>query len=471
MKIPDEGGIATGGHTIKVSSNSYAGYNVLLSASEANNDETSLVNTTNGSSSIPTTIGNLTTPSKLDNNAWGYALTNPAGQETNAIWAGLQPSTHKTAIATTNSLSNQTDNYSVYYGVRVDNPEQLLAGDYQTQVVYTATVNPVEPPAISAIDPSQIETPTNGRSLAIGGSNLASTYNITLHDQNNNPYSCTNIAITDDTKVSCALPNLPVGKYDLVLTTQGGQIGDGVEVVEPHEPVFGDIAYMQDMTPALCASAPEGDTTQLVDKRDGKKYWVAKLADGNCWMTQNLDLDLSKDNTLTPNNTNISKSWTPSVSTTTTISGYDNSDTGKSYDAGNQSYDGVYDVGNAVTAHYLAGNYYQWTAAAAGNANFYGDSAQSICSRGWKLPSESQFSALVSSGLTSSSFMNAPYYLLRSGELIGDSLNGAGYSGSYWSSNPLGTSAYYFSLSVRDGAEVGNSDRSFGRTVRCIVDN
>ena len=74
MKIPDDGGIATGGHTIKVSSNSYAGYNVLLSASETNNDETSLVNTTNGSGggsnsySIPTTTGNLTTPSKLDDN-------------------------------------------------------------------------------------------------------------------------------------------------------------------------------------------------------------------------------------------------------------------------------------------------------------------------------------------------------------------------------------------------------------------
>ena len=60
---------------------------------------------------------------------------------------------------------------------------------------------------------------------------------------------------------------------------------------------------------------------------------------------------------------------------------------------------------------------------------------------------------------------------IDSGWLIGDSLNGAGYSGSYWSSNPLGTSAYYFSLSVRDGVRVGNSDRSFGRTIRCIVDN
>ena len=35
----------------------------------------------------------------------------------------------------------QTDTYSVYYGVRVDHPEQLLAGNYQAEVVYTATTN------------------------------------------------------------------------------------------------------------------------------------------------------------------------------------------------------------------------------------------------------------------------------------------------------------------------------------------
>ena len=213
-------------------------------------------------------------------------------------------------------------------------------------MVYTATVNPVEPPAISAIDPSQIETPTNGRALAIGGSNLASTYNITLHGQNNNPYSCTIIAITDDTKVSCTLPNLPVGKYDLVLTTQGGQIGDGVEVVEPLESVLDNIAYMQDMTPTLCASAPEGDTTQLVDKRDGKKYWVAKLADGNYWMTQNLELDLS-GRTLTPADSDVSSNWTYN---------------GGWYNSANQG-----SIGSTVIQGWDLGNYV-WT-----NPNTYND--------------------------------------------------------------------------------------------------
>ena len=51
-----------------------------------------------------------------------------------------------------------------------------------------------------------------------------------------------------------------------------------------------DLEIMQHMTPEICASAFVGETKQLIDWRDGKTYWVAKLADGNCWMTQNLEL-------------------------------------------------------------------------------------------------------------------------------------------------------------------------------------
>ena len=35
-----------------------------------------------------------------------------------------------------------------------------------------------------------------------------------------------------------------------------------------------------------------GDEYQALDTRDNKLYWIAKLADGKCWMTQNLDLNL-----------------------------------------------------------------------------------------------------------------------------------------------------------------------------------
>ena len=78
---------------------------------------------------------------------------------------------------------------------------------------------------------------------------------------------------------------------------------------------------MQDMSSSICnaittptseSDTPEG---QLVDTRDNKVYWVAKLKDGHCWMTQNLDLNLT-GTALNSNNTDL---------TTYGTNGYDSS--------------------------------------------------------------------------------------------------------------------------------------------------
>lgn len=62
---------------------------------------------------------------------------------------------------------------------------------------------------------------------------------------------------------------------------------------------------MQGMTPAICNAADVGSSIQLIDIRDNKLYWVAKLKDNNCWMTQNLDLDLSHEVALTSETSDI----------------------------------------------------------------------------------------------------------------------------------------------------------------------
>lgn len=48
----------------------------------------------------------------------------------------------------------------------------------------------------------------------------------------------------------------------------------------PRAPTLSDITYMQDMTPEICAASQENETKRLIDSRDGKYYWVAKLAMG-----------------------------------------------------------------------------------------------------------------------------------------------------------------------------------------------
>ena len=188
---------------------------------------------------------------------------------------------------------------------------------------------------------------------------------------------------------------------------------------------------LQDMNSSICNMAEvEDDELQVIDTRDNKVYWIAKLRDGNCWMTQNLDLDLGT-NTLTHNSTTLyhddtdlgwgtdtaTTSWTPTRGTIDatggTITGWANDnntpysvDTGDWYYAG---YDGttlltsttvnyltstnkvtddgvttVYNDANHTTAYFKntpftgtgtsnngthghVGNYYNWSAAVASN--------------------------------------------------------------------------------------------------------
>ena len=238
LQIPRGGGIATGRHTVSVSSNNVTGYEVSLSASEANNNETSLVNNSHDHrSEVPATSGNLTAHSQLANNTWGYTLTSPAGHESDAVWAGLQPSTNRTAIATTSALSGQTDTYSVYYGVRADNPNELLAGNYQAEVVYTATTNEVLAPSINNIKPSSITVDSKNTTIVINGSNLLSTYDVYVDMGSTATPSiqaCSNLTIISDSQVTCTLPEFTAtGEYVVVIQTQGGSDSYQIVVTPP----------------------------------------------------------------------------------------------------------------------------------------------------------------------------------------------------------------------------------------------
>ena len=56
------------------------------------------------------------------------------------------------------------------------------------------------------------------------------------------------------------------------------------------------LTYMQEMTGDICKTSPEHAEKQLIDDRDGNSYFVTKMKDGNCWMTQNLALNIDSTN-------------------------------------------------------------------------------------------------------------------------------------------------------------------------------
>lgn len=279
---------------------------------------------------------------------------------------------------------------------------------------------------------------------------------------------------------------------------------------------------LQDMNASICANvdtstaADNSDTqeAQLVDTRDGKIYWVAKLKDGKCWMTQNLDLDLETTPNhvaaLTPSNTDISAAWSPENATSTVLSN-SFSDSGWSYDdnnpysadPGDWYWDGDYSstacnylTYNSCThfsispfsngTHGHVGNYYNWAAAIASNdsSSITSSAPGSICPAGWRLPTGSpsgELNALNSQYgndfSTDANLIASPLWFVRGGNVHNGyyDLNDEGYGGYYWSSMVYNSSGYTTNQAhdlVFHSSSVDQENphpKNNGLSVRCVA--
>ena len=307
---------------------------------------------------------------------------------------------------------------------------------------------------------------------------------------------------THDFTVGVRANNLAAGDYENEL------IFTAVANPEPSL-TLANITTMQEITPEIVAATPEHESKQLIDIRDNKSYWVTKLKDGNIWMTQNLDLDLSTTTTLTPEDSDVTANWTPS---STTIAGaanlnstnWVNSDNNPySFDPGNYYFDGTYY--SSATCNYLTttcdhfattpydlngehghvGNYYNWSAAVASNDTSATtaagtDMSSSICPKGWRLPHGYQstqgndFATLNTAygGATNSDsvILANPLFFVRGGLVNSGSLGYSADFGRYWSSTASSaTSAGY--LYFYSGYVVPSyyNSRYSGFSVRCLA--
>ena len=302
------------------------------------------------------------------------------------------------------------------------------------------------------------------------------------------------------------------------------------DIIAPHV-LFNGITTMQEMTPQICADALENDTVRLQDTRDGKYYWVAKLADGNCWMTQNLDLNLDTAGTLTPENSDVSAEWNfnsaggswytlPTegdliddfaiqawdlgeyVKTSPiAITGCDDITTNlgacpdqftdvssmapmtEAINEGKLPSENISIQRSQYDAHFLVGNYYSWGAATAGSGNNVsdsGDATSSICPNNWHLPPYSgngSYQNLLSSyghaGSSTSGNNNintSPLYFVRSGEVdAGFALAIAGNTGSYWSGRASDDKSAYYLYINKSQVVFSDYYRTTGYSVRCVA--
>ena len=211
----------------------------------------------------------------------------------------------------------------------------------------------------------------------------------------NDPATNVDEQITFGVKINAEMPS---GVYDCDLTV--------VAIANRIPYTIETIDFMQEIDEDVIDSMVAGEQYQLTDIRDDKKYFVAKIGD-DVWMTENLDFALSAEGTdLSPDTSDVIAPKTLAASTNTATWGQDITaayykDAGALYRP--NGLDAVADssvlAADSDDQHYQLGSYYSWNAATAGAGSSVeenGTADESVCPKGWKLPTSSDFNSMYS---------------------------------------------------------------------------
>ena len=233
---------------------------------------------------------------------------------------------------------------------------------------------------------------------------------------------------------------------------------------------------MQAFTSADAAAMNAGDTLTLEDTRDHQTYTVAKFADGDVWMIDNLKFGYDASN---PDTTTLTLSPdTSDVAQTRTITAYDlvtyGNAAGEICTYASSETSGIGFDNSCMHSQHSAGSgtpiegvWYNYAAATAGTITGYNNSTtatESVCPKGWTLPTYTQIDNLVTTIGSSPTTFNPVYggYFF-----IGSIWDGASY-GAWWSSS-VRANIYRDILKYESNELVYDFDnRTYGVFVRCV---
>ncbi|MBR0431240.1 InlB B-repeat-containing protein, partial [Candidatus Saccharibacteria bacterium] len=406
-------------------------------------------------STIPTTTGTVSTPKALvgegNLGTWGYSTANNT-TATSANFIGLS-SAANTLITKASGSASGGDTIPVYYGVSVDNTIEpgLYKMSNNNAVTYYLT-------ASANCSIYKIQYNDNGANssttMGITHNNVHEDDEVTLAASN---YKRTGYGFAGWSTIQLN-PGSATFQSDLATAKAAGQ------VFGPNETITANASFISHATvvnseqiitlyaiwvPSAgniqnwtgCSSMTTGQVTALTDQRDNDTYAVAKLADGNCWMIENLRLDYTAN--ISPMNTQsnngafggvfsgLAQPETANFSNSTTantlyksdgsgdiagVNGATLSDIGTTNDPGyrfpryrndntntnstinpNVNTNNMTGTGQNI---YSYGNYYTWSAAIADtsyyNTNNQSVTATSLCPSGWRLPKGGSKTRIVS---------------------------------------------------------------------------
>ncbi|MDO4753044.1 MAG: FISUMP domain-containing protein, partial [Candidatus Saccharibacteria bacterium] len=233
--------------------------------------------------------------------------------------------------------------------------------------------------------------------------------------------------------------------------------------------------YMQDFSSANAASMATNDLKTLSDNRDNQTYKVAKLADGNIWMIDNLNLNSSTitASQLDSTNTNLDANETLSANT---FKSWQTSSPTATYTSGQY----LPIAGTDSTSKTKNGTLYNYCAVSAGAAcnSTTSNTASDICPKGWRLPiggPNGDFQKLYSlTNYNTLAKMRSPVSDGGAAFALPGYFNTSHLSSgtAYWTSIAYNsTASYAMSINTSNGVNPTNYGvNSLGFSVRCIYD-
>lgn len=253
---------------------------------------------------------------------------------------------------------------------------------------------------------------------------------------------------------------------------------------------------------AGCSALATNQVIGLKDNRDQNVYAVTKLADGNCWMMENLRLEnptaINAQNTNNPAQDfviassstddwcydyyNSSCTGQSLVNTNNTNIGGTNSSMidlipSSGGDEDSEGYDGT------TFQWYSYGNYYNWYYATAGNGVYSFDNGSTtgdICPVGWALPTGDDYGDIetlnnaINSGRedTDVGLRQYPANFVLNGLWYYDEAEARGFGGGCWSRTTINDSEVHTLSFFERGVDPGyyGDHKAFGYPIRCMLE-
>ena len=362
------GKMSTASDTLTVNTNCTVGYNVYVSATSTGS--TNLTNDSATSDNIISTSSATMggTSAVLSANTWG--VNGSSSDVAEGKYFGLPTYAEATSNPlVTKSAVDASSTVPIYYGAKVTT--SLAPGSYAGDVLYTVLPNTACTYYTVHFDANGSTGSMNNQTITVGQAT-----NLTANTFTRSGYTFLGWSESANGKTGTATNG--IGTMADVDYTDAQEVTDIADfnTTKNLYAIWALISgNMQSWTG--CPSLAADGIIYLTDTRDNKAYAIKKLADGKCWMMDNLKLVGPK--TLITSDSNISTNF--SLTANAGDSGWCTENSSACDDQSMVYYD------SATRAYY--GALYNWYAATAGTGTYAmasGNVTSDICPKGWHLP-------------------------------------------------------------------------------------